>query len=81
MNKLKSRAAADVGEIYLTSGQVCERLQVSKKHLYALIRSGVLPAYRVGDEGRHLRFRSPDVEACLKRVEPDVELGSEEDGS
>jgi len=51
-------AATDV----LTVQEVAEYLKVTTKTVYALIREGVLPSFRVG---RSVRCRTPDVEAFI----------------
>ncbi len=50
----------------LTTAQVLELLQIGRTKLWELVRSGGLPAYRIG-EGRNgaLRFRRSEVLAWL----------------
>lgn len=53
----------------LTAAEVAERLRVSTMTVYRLIRSGELPAVRVG---RNYRVRSDDLLSYLdrQRVDP-----------
>lgn len=53
----------------LTASEVAERLRVSTMTVYRLIRSGELPAVRVG---RNYRVRSDDLLSYLdrQRVDP-----------
>ncbi len=52
----------------LTSSQVLELLQIGRTKLWALVRNGAFPAYRIGS-GRNgaLRFRRADVLGWLER--------------
>lgn len=60
----------DVGEEpFLTSREVLKYLQVNLQTLYFLVRSGAIPAVRVG---RQYRFRRGDVDAALDRRGPAV---------
>jgi excisionase family DNA binding protein len=54
----------------LTVAEVAEMLRVSTMTVYRLIRTGELPAVRIG---RSYRVREPDLEAYLESqvVEPD----------
>ncbi len=54
----------------LTVNEVAESLRVSTMTVYRMLKSGQLPATRVG---RSYRFRLSDVERYLEqgRVEPD----------
>ncbi|MGH3440630.1 MAG: helix-turn-helix domain-containing protein [Nitriliruptorales bacterium] len=54
----------------LTVAEVAELLRVSTMTVYRLIRTGDLPAVRVG---RNYRVRRPDLEAYLEQqiVEPE----------
>lgn len=53
-----------------TAAEVAERLRVSTMTIYRLIRSGELPAVRIG---RNYRVRQGDLEAYLEAqvVQPD----------
>lgn len=53
-----------------TAAEVAERLRVSTMTIYRLIRSGELPAVRIG---RNYRVRQEDLEAYLEAqvVQPD----------
>lgn len=53
-----------------TAAEVAERLRVSTMTIYRLIRSGELPAVRIG---RNYRVRQEDLEAYLEDqvVQPD----------
>lgn len=59
-----------MSETLLTAAEVAEQLRVSTMTVYRLIRSGELPAVRVG---RNYRVRDPDLEAYLQAqvVAPD----------
>jgi excisionase family DNA binding protein len=48
----------------LTTDEVLSYLKVTPRTIYRLIRSGELPALRVG---RQWRFRRPDLDAWLER--------------
>lgn len=48
----------------LTAREVAELMRVSTMTVYRLIKSGELPAIRVG---KHLRIRRDDVEAYFDR--------------
>ena len=50
------------GPRFLTALEVAERMRVSKMTVYRLIRSGKLPAVRVG---KSVRVRDEDVERYL----------------
>ncbi len=51
-----------MSDTLLTAAEVADQLRVSTMTIYRLIRSGELPAVRVG---RHYRVRSNDLEAWL----------------
>ena len=58
----------------LTSAQVQDLLQIGRTKLWELVRSGSLPAYRIGDApNAPLRFRRGEVLSWLegRRVQPD----------
>ncbi len=64
----------------LTAAEVAEQLRVSTMTIYRLIRSGELPAVRVG---RNYRVRVEDLTAYLEGqvVDPDaMDLDDLEDG-
>lgn len=58
-----------MGDQLLTAAEVADRLRVSTMTVYRLIRSGELPAVRVG---RNYRVREADLAAYLEAqiVEP-----------
>lgn len=63
----------------LTAAEVADELRVSTMTIYRLIRSGELPAVRVG---RNYRVRSSDLERYLSSqvVDPDsVDLSAFDD--
>jgi excisionase family DNA binding protein len=49
---------------FLTTDEVLERLQVTPRTIYRLIRCGDLPAVRIG---RQWRFRRADLDDWLDR--------------
>jgi excisionase family DNA binding protein len=49
-------------EVFLTTEEVLEYLQVNLLTVYRLIKAGKIPAVRVG---RQWRFRKPDIDAWL----------------
>ncbi len=51
-------------EIFLTTGEVLEYLQVNLRTVYRLIKAGKIPAVRVG---RQWRFRKRDIDTWLDR--------------
>lgn len=51
---------------YLTPAQVADLLQVTRRTVYAWIKSGRLPAYKAGNV---VRIRCEDIEAFLKPIE------------
>lgn len=51
----------------LTTDEVLSYLKVTPRTIYRLIRSGELPALRVG---RQWRFRRTDLDAWLERQRP-----------
>lgn len=60
-------------EVFLTTEQVLEYLQVNLRTVYRLIKAGKLPAVRVG---RQWRFRKSDVDRWLNRESPAETLPS-----
>lgn len=50
-------------EAYLTTEEVMDYLQVNLQTVYALIKGGTIPAFRVG---RQWRFRRRDIDACFE---------------
>jgi excisionase family DNA binding protein len=54
-------------EVFLTTGEVLEYLQVNLRTVYRLIKAGRIPAVRVG---RQWRFRKADIDAWLERERP-----------
>ena len=54
-------------DVFLTTTEVIEYLQVNLRTLYRLLKAGRLPAVRVG---RQWRFRKADVDAWLERQHP-----------
>jgi excisionase family DNA binding protein len=48
----------------LTINDVAHQLAISRDSVYRLMRSGVLPSFRVGER---FRFRQEDLEAYLER--------------
>jgi excisionase family DNA binding protein len=57
-------------EIFLTTEEVLEYLQVNLRTVYRLIKAGKIPAVRVG---RQWRFRKRDIDAWLDAQRPRVE--------
>jgi excisionase family DNA binding protein len=53
--------------IWMTCQQAAERLDVSRQHVYHLVRSGRLPAYNRGNgQRRHMwRISSADLDAYM----------------
>ncbi|MEP6783986.1 MAG: helix-turn-helix domain-containing protein, partial [Acidobacteriota bacterium] len=54
-------------EIFLTTEEVLEYLQVNLRTVYRLIKAGKIPAVRVG---RQWRFRKRDIDAWLDTQRP-----------
>ena len=54
-------------EIFLTTEEVLEYLQVNRRTVYRLIKAGKIPAVRVG---RQWRFRKRDIDAWLDAQRP-----------
>ena len=65
-------------EIFLTTEEVLEYLQVNLRTIYRLIKAGKIPAVRVG---RQWRFRKRDIDAWLdaQRARGDRAAGTGED--
>lgn len=57
-----ARSHSPSGPRFLTALEVAERMRVSKMTVYRLIRSGKIPAVRIG---RAFRVREDDVEKYL----------------
>jgi excisionase family DNA binding protein len=51
-------------EAFLTTEEVLIYLKITPRTIYRLIRSGELPAVRIG---RQWRFRRPDLDRWLER--------------
>ncbi len=69
-----------MNETLLTAAEVADQLRVSTMTIYRLIRSGELPAVRVG---RNYRVRAGDLDRYLSEqvVDPTtVDLGELSDG-
>jgi excisionase family DNA binding protein len=60
-------------DVFLTTTEVIEYLQVNLRTLYRLLKAGKLPAVRVG---RQWRFRKADVDAWLESQRPGGRPGS-----
>jgi excisionase family DNA binding protein len=60
-------------EIFLTTEEVLEYLQVNLRTVYRLIKAGKIPAVRVG---RQWRFRKRDIDAWLDTQRPRGERAS-----
>jgi excisionase family DNA binding protein len=60
-------------EIFLTTEEVLEYLQVNLRTVYRLIKAGKIPAVRVG---RQWRFRKRDIDAWLDAQRPRGERAS-----
>ncbi|MGH9386856.1 MAG: response regulator [Vicinamibacterales bacterium] len=58
-------------EIFLTTEEILEYLQVNLRTVYRLIKAGKIPAVRVG---RQWRFRKRDIDAWLDTQRPHGEL-------
>jgi excisionase family DNA binding protein len=56
-----------VDDVFLTTDEVLKYLQVNLRTIYRLIKSGKLPAVRVG---RQWRFRRRDIDAWLEHQRP-----------
>ncbi len=54
-------------EVFLTTEEVLEYLQVNQRTVYRLIKAGKIPAVRVG---RQWRFRKRDIDTWLDRQGP-----------
>jgi excisionase family DNA binding protein len=54
-------------EVFLTTEEVLEYLQVNLRTVYRLIKAGKIPAVRVG---RQWRFRKRDIDAWLETQRP-----------
>src|ERR1051325_4220528 len=54
-------------EVFLTTEEVLEYLQVNLRTVYRLIKAGKIPAVRVG---RQWRFRKRDIDAWLDTSRP-----------
>src|SRR5919198_5844978 len=54
-------------EVFLTTEEVLEYLQVNLRTVYRLIKAGKIPAVRVG---RQWRFRKRDIDAWLESQRP-----------
>lgn len=59
-------------EVFLTTEEVLEYLQVNLRTVYRLIKAGKIPAVRVG---RQWRFRKRDIDAWLDSQRPAPERG------
>ena len=57
-------------EVFLTTEEVLEYLQVNLRTVYRLIKAGKIPAVRVG---RQWRFRKRDIDAWLDTQRPRTE--------
>lgn len=57
-------------EVFLTTEEVLEYLQVNLRTVYRLIKAGKIPAVRVG---RQWRFRKRDIDAWLDSQRPRAE--------
>jgi len=66
-------------EVFLTTEEVLEYLQVNLRTVYRLIKAGKIPAVRVG---RQWRFRKRDIDAWLdgQRASPARTVGAEPNG-
>ena len=58
-----------IDEMFLTTEEVLEYLQVNLRTVYRLIKAGKIPAVRVG---RQWRFRKSDIDAWLDSQRPRV---------
>lgn len=62
----------------LTTAQVLELLQIGRTKLWALVRSGALPAYRIGEGANApLRYRRSEVLRWLESQRVVVEPGAD----
>ena len=52
---------------FLLLSDVCEILNISSSQAYALVRSGDLPAIRIGGRGQW-RVEATELEACIQRM-------------
>jgi excisionase family DNA binding protein len=59
-------------EVFLTTEEVLEYLQVNLRTVYRLIKAGKIPAVRVG---RQWRFRKRDIDAWLDTQRPRQDRG------
>jgi excisionase family DNA binding protein len=64
-------AERDIGGPLLTVGEVAQAMRVSNMTVYRMIKSGQLPAIRVG---KNYRLRSSDVERYLSERAVRVEV-------
>ena len=62
-----------MAEQMLTVEQVAERLQVHRDTVYAWIRSGQLPGYRIGGRKAGFRIKQSDLERFVeaRREQPE----------
>ena len=65
-------------EVFLTTEEVLEYLQVNLRTVYRLIKAGKIPAVRVG---RQWRFRKRDIDAWLDSQRPHVDRADATDVS
>jgi excisionase family DNA binding protein len=64
-------------EVFLTTEEVLEYLQVNLRTVYRLIKAGKIPAVRVG---RQWRFRKRDIDAWLDAQRPRGERAAQGSG-
>jgi excisionase family DNA binding protein len=64
-------AERDIGGPLLTVGEVAQAMRVSNMTVYRMIKSGQLPAIRVG---KNYRLRSKDIERYLSERAVRVEV-------
>jgi excisionase family DNA binding protein len=53
--------------VWLTADDVASRWGISRKTVYALVRTGKIPAHRLPG-GTYLRFRADQLDAAMQEV-------------
>ena len=77
MKDPKKPSSEPINEV-LTAGEVASYLRVSLSTIYRLLKSGDLPAFKIGSDWR---FNRTHIEEWLKSRAQTVESGSSSDGA
>ena len=77
MKELKKPSSEAINEV-LTAGEVASYLRVSLSTIYRLLKSGDLPAFKIGSDWRFNRIH---IEEWLKARAQTPETGSSNDGT